>query len=130
MTSEDLKGKRILLVEDESAITMLLEDLLSDLGCYLVAVAPRLPEAMEKAEALSYDVAILDVNLNGQYTFPLAEQLIKRNVPLVFSTGYGRSIIPEALQVAPVLQKPFQQRDLEEALRTALNGNNDGAQPR
>jgi len=119
-TTEDLRGKRVLLVEDESPITMLLEDLLGDMGCFVVAVAPRLPDAIEKAEMLSYDVAILDVNLNGKYTFPLAEQLMKRNVPFVFSTGYGRSIIPQGLQAVPVLQKPFQQRDLVEALRVAL----------
>jgi FixJ family two-component response regulator len=69
---------------------------------------------------LSFDVAILDVNLNGQPAFPIAEALSERGIAFVWATGYGRGGVPVSLQNAPVLPKPFQQKDLERALRAAL----------
>ncbi len=123
MTSEnaDLKDRRILIVEDESTIAMLLEDTLEEIGCKVVASVSRLANAVAQAGTLSFDVAILDVNLNGEQTFGLAADLMKRGIGVVFSTGYGRTIIPDNLQNTPVLQKPFQQRELEQALREALS---------
>lgn len=115
-----LAGKRVLLVEDEALVMMLLEDVLIDMGCEIADTASRLDDAMEKAGSLAFDVAILDVNLNGHKTFPIAEILSRRGIPFVFSTGYEASSLPVSLQQAPVLQKPFQQRDLEQALGTAL----------
>lgn len=97
-------------------VTMLLQDMLADIGCEVVGVASRFPDALTKAKSLSFDVAILDVNLNGQHTYPIAETLIGRGLSFVFATGYGAPSLPPSLQRAPVLQKPFQQRDLERAL--------------
>lgn len=116
----DLTGRRVLVIEDESLITMLLEDALDSMGCELVGAAARYQDAMDKATTLSFDVAILDVNLNGEKTFPIAEALIERGVPFIFSTGYGAGSLPEALQKRPILHKPFQLRDLERALHSAI----------
>jgi CheY-like chemotaxis protein len=115
-----LTGRRVLIVEDESMVTMLLHDTLADIGCEIVGTASRFDDAMEKARSLSFDVAILDVNLSGHHTYPIAEMLAERGQPFVFATGYGAGSLPTPFQNTPILQKPFQQRDLERALRIAL----------
>lgn len=101
-------------------IIMLICDFLTDLGCEIAGVAVRFMDALDKARSQSFDVAILDVNLNGQHVFPIAEVLAERGMAFVFSTGYGSTGIPARFESAPVLQKPFRQEDLEQALRTAL----------
>ena len=115
-----LAGRRVFIVEDESMISMLLQDNLADIGCEVAGTAFRYPDALAKSKSLSFEIAILDVNLNGQFTFPIADILTERGLPFVFSTGYGGTRIPAPFQKAPVLQKPFQQQDLERALRAAL----------
>jgi CheY-like chemotaxis protein len=115
-----LAGRRVLVVEDEALVTMLLQDTLEEIGCEIAGLASRFGDALEKATALAFDAAILDVNLNGQQTFPIAEALRTRGLPFVFATGYGAGSLPASMQQVPVLQKPFQQRDLENALRAAL----------
>jgi CheY-like chemotaxis protein len=113
----DLAGRRVLIIEDESLVTMMIEDALADFGCEVAALASRFSDAMEKAKSLSFDIAILDVNLDGQRTFPIAEALIDRGVPFVFATGYDAASLPDPMRRAPILHKPFQQMDLERALR-------------
>jgi CheY-like chemotaxis protein len=119
---ENLSGLRILLVEDEALIAMLIEDALETLGCTLVAVATNLTDALAKAASLEFDIAILDVNLNGQPVFPVAELLAARGAPFVFSTGYGAAGVPDAFAAAPVLAKPFEQADIAQALAAARKG--------
>jgi CheY-like chemotaxis protein len=121
--SASLAGLRVLIVEDESLVAMLLEDLLGDFGCEIAGYASRLRDAVEKAKTLSFDIAVLDVNLAGEHTFPVADILLRRGVPFVFVTGYGTMSLPESFQRAPLLQKPFQQHNLERALRDALDRN-------
>ncbi len=116
----DLAGRRVFLVEDESLIIMLLEDALEDLGCEIAAVASRFDDAIAKASALDFDVAILDVNLSGLRTFPIAEIIRSRGIAFMFATGYGAMSIPDGLNHVPVLQKPFAAPELEFALRRAL----------
>jgi CheY-like chemotaxis protein len=116
----DLAGLRVLLVEDESLIVMLVEDALTDFGCEIAGVASRFDDAVKKARVLDFDIAILDVNLNGLRTFPIAEIIRGRGIAFVFATGYGAMSIPEGLNAVPVLQKPFAAPELERALRTAL----------
>lgn len=116
----DLRGRRVLVVEDESRIAMLIRDTLEDIGCEVVATATRFDDALEKAISLPFDVALLDVNLNGEPSYPIAQALAERGRAFVFATGYGVSNLPAALHDAPVLQKPFMRRDLERALRAAL----------
>lgn len=116
----DLSGRRVLVVEDESRIAMLIRDTLEDLGCEVVGIAARFDDALEKATSLPFDVALLDVNLNGEPSYPIAQALAERGRAFVFATGYGTSNLPESLHNAPVLQKPFLRSDLERALRAAL----------
>lgn len=120
MTETSHKGLRVLIIEDESMVAMLIEDMLADLGCTIAGVASRLDEAMGKVSSLAFDAAILDVNLNGSLTHPVAEALVERGTPFILATGYGASGVPETLRRVPVLTKPFYQRDLEQALAAAL----------
>jgi DNA-binding response OmpR family regulator len=122
-----LRGRRILIVEDESMVIMLLEDFLTDIGCTVVGVASRIDQASAQAAAPTFDAAILDVNLNGQQTFALARDIIGGGRAVVFATGYGASTLPPDLRHVPVLQKPFHQQDLERTLRAALGGHVAGA---
>lgn len=119
-TAPDLAGRRVFLVEDESLIVMLIEDALADLGCEIAGIASRFDDAVTKARSLAFDIAILDVNLNGLRTFPIAEIIQARGIPFVFATGYGATSVPNALNAAPILQKPFAAPDLEQALRASL----------
>ncbi|KQP52516.1 hypothetical protein ASG40_06555 [Methylobacterium sp. Leaf399] len=115
-----LNGVRVLVVEDEAAISMLLEDMLLDFGCTVVGPAARLATALEMAEAESFDVAILDVNVAGEPIYPVAEAIVRRTLPLVFSTGYGGAGIREPFRDCPVVQKPFSQADLKRTLTAAI----------
>jgi CheY-like chemotaxis protein len=116
----ELTGRRVLVIEDESMVTMLIHDTLADIGCEVVGSASRFDDALAKAKSLPFDIAILDVNLNGRQTFPIAEALSERGVPFVWATGYGAGGLPESHQKVPVLPKPFQLSDLEQALKAAL----------
>jgi CheY-like chemotaxis protein len=112
-------GKRVLVVEDELMIRMLLQDMLADLGHTLAGEAGRIEEALALAKEGEFDVAILDVNLNGQPISPVVEILIKRGLPFVFATGYGQRGVPEPYRNAPTLQKPFQADALAQAIEAA-----------
>jgi CheY-like chemotaxis protein len=118
---KDLSGLRILVVEDEAAISLLLEDMLLELGCEVVGPAGRLTAALDLADSETFDLAILDVNVAGESIYPLVETLEKRNVPFIFSTGYGSAGIKDVYRDRPVVQKPFAQHDLRQSLLAALN---------
>lgn len=115
-----IAGRSIFIVEDESLVAILIEDLLEDLGCKVAGVASRLEEAVEKLSALSFDAAIIDINLNGNQTYPLAELLREKGRPFVFSTGYGTATLPKGMNGVPLISKPFDLHDLEKALTSAL----------
>ena len=102
-----LKGKRVLVVEDETLISMLFEDILAELDCTIVGPALNLTQAMALAQTAAIDAAVLDVNLGGDPIFPVAEILADRGVPLVFSSGYGASGLPDRWQSQLTLPKPF-----------------------
>jgi CheY-like chemotaxis protein len=116
MSGEDLNGLRILVVEDEAAISLLLEDMLLDFGCEVVGPAARLTAALDIAQRETLDLAILDVNVAGEPVYPVVEALEARKVPFVFSTGYGSAGIRDLYRDRPVLQKPFAQHDLRQKL--------------
>ncbi len=116
------QAKRVLIVEDELMIRMLLEDMLSELGYSIAAEAGRIDEALEAAKTAEFDLAILDVNLNGQTIAPVAEALVARGMPFVFATGYGERGLPEAYRDRPTLKKPFQMDGLSRTLQSALDG--------
>lgn len=111
---------RVLVIEDEMTIAMLIEDMLLDLGHDVIDLAMRLPQALESAAEAVVDLAILDVNLDGEKSFPVADLLASRNIPFVFATGYGRAGVDEHYYSAPILSKPFTARDLEKAMRAAI----------
>ncbi len=83
-------GRRVLVVEDEMMIRMLLDGMLTDLGHTVAAEAGRIDEALALARQAEFDVAILDVNLNGQPITPVVEVLVRRGLPFIFATGYGQ----------------------------------------
>jgi CheY-like chemotaxis protein len=113
---------RVLIVEDESLVAMLVEDMLVDAGFSVTQILSALPDALACVEAQpeSFDVAILDVNLGGAPIFPLAEALAEAGKPFVFATGYGAGSLPPAWRGRPTLQKPFNAHDAIEALHTVL----------
>jgi CheY-like chemotaxis protein len=113
-------GKNILVVEDEIMIRLLLEDMLGDLGYTIAAAVGRIDDAVKVAKTGEFDVAILDVNLNGQTVSPVAEILEQRGLPFVFATGYGERGLPERFSNRPTLQKPFQQENLGRILSQAF----------
>jgi len=111
-----LAGLRVLVVEDEMMVSMLIEDMLADLGCTVVGPAARLDEALELARASEIDCAVLDVNLGGTPIFPVADLLRERGRPFAFATGYGDAGLRDADKGTPVLQKPFREGDLARVL--------------
>ena len=113
-----LAGQRILILEDEPIIALALEDMLVDRGAKPV-IAERLDEAFALVEQGSFDAAILDVNLHGGRSFPLAQQLLERGLPFIFATGYGDAPQPDAFAGVPIVAKPYGLDELERALDAA-----------
>jgi CheY-like chemotaxis protein len=114
------RAKRVLIVEDDVMIRMLIEDMLGELGYAAAVHAARLEEALAAAKTADIDVAVLDINLNGQTTGPVADALDARGKPFVFATGYGEHALPDAYRSRPTLKKPFQIDGLKQMLETAL----------
>ena len=112
----NLQGRRILVVEDEVLIGMMLQDMLSDLGCEVIGPIIRLAPAMEAAEREPIDLAILDVNLAGEAVFPVADALQTRQVPIIFSTGYGTADLVDPYKAFPTLSKPYDVDELRRVL--------------
>jgi CheY-like chemotaxis protein len=112
---------RVLVVEDESLIRMLLEDMLAELGYGVAAAVGTIGEASALAKDGAFDVAILDVNLEGQTIYPVADILAARGMPFVFVTGYGERNLDDPYRDRPALQKPFESAQLKKTL-TALLG--------
>jgi len=113
-------ARRVLIVEDDVMIRMLIEDMLADLGFAVAAQAAKVHEALAAMNSTEIDVAILDVNLSGETTGPVAEALAARGTPFVFATGYGEHGLPEQFRDRPLLKKPFQIDGLKRMLDTAL----------
>lgn len=118
---EAKRVKRILVIEDEPFIAMGLEQALPRLGYEVVGVASYLREALTKAEAGGFDVAVLDVNLGGELSYRVADVLLSKGTPFVFCTAYA-DVAFGRYENVPVLQKPFEKKALARAIEDALAG--------
>ena len=124
MSKRKLSNCKVLVVEDEMMIAMLIEDMLDEFGCKTVGPATNVPRALELISMEQMEVAVLDLNLDGNDTYAIADALRQKCVPFIFATGYGSTGVRDQYRDRPVLQKPFQSRDLESALKEALRGSN------
>ncbi len=119
--TQPLTGRRVLIVEDESLVAMLIETILEDMECEPVGPASTIDEGLALArDAEGLDAALLDVNVAGQQIFPVAEALKARGVPFVFSTGYGEGGLPDEWRGQPTVQKPFTEAAIRDALMKAI----------
>jgi CheY-like chemotaxis protein len=111
--------RRILVVEDEAMVGLLLEDMVRNSGGEIVGPVAKFEEALELARNAVFDIAVLDLNLNGTLSYPIAEVVRGRGIPIIFSTGYGSEGLRESFRDLPVLQKPFSQGDFAQAVSAA-----------
>lgn len=118
----ELAGLKVLVVEDEAMVAMLIEDMLEDLGCTVVGSIASLAKACDAAATADMDVAMLDMNIAGQKVFPVAEILRERRIPFLFSSGYGEAGLPAEYSASQVVPKPFSQDSLKDKLVRALQG--------
>jgi CheY-like chemotaxis protein len=117
-----LTGRRVLVVEDEVLILMMIEEMLADLGCESIASASMAATAVALVEADAFDVAMLDMNLNGKSSLAVAKALAAHGVPFVFATGNSRDEVWDGFGDRPVLRKPFRFEELAGSLTRALAG--------
>lgn len=120
MTAPKPQGGSVFLVEDEVMIRMMVADMLDELGFAVSAEAGEIGEATRLAQSAEFDIAILDVNVNGKVISPVADVIRARNKPFIFATGYGSAGLPEEYRDRPALQKPFQLETLSRMLQTTL----------
>lgn len=110
------RRQRVLVVEDEILIAMMLEDTLEGLGYAIVGPAHRFADGLAAAESEDIDLAVLDLNLDGQRSLPIADKLAERGIPFIFATGYGEAGLQGLHPDAPVLRKPFSTGEICSAL--------------
>ena len=115
-----MQGVRVLVVEDESPIAMLLEDMLETLGCVVSGCAASVAEALRLGADGEFDVALLDMNLAGEVVLPVAHVLEAREAAFVFVTGYGEQGVPDRFRGRPVVSKPFLINELAASISLAL----------
>lgn len=120
VTPPELAGKKVLIVEDELLVALLLEDFLLDMGCSTVGPCGSIESALEAARDWTFDLAVLDVNLDGEQVYPVAEILAQRHIPFLFLSGYGDEAIPLGRIGWRVCAKPFKGQDLARMLSATL----------
>jgi CheY-like chemotaxis protein len=117
-----LAGRRVLILEDEPVVAFALEDMLIDMGCVVVGPALRLPDAFALIESTPFDAAILDVNISGVPSYPIADELERRGIPYLFATGYGKDGVEARRVRVGVLTKPYRPHQVESALLDCWSG--------
>jgi CheY-like chemotaxis protein len=115
----DARKRRVLVVEDEMLVAMLVEDILEELGLEVAGICTHLDDALKRAASEEVDFVLLDVNLDGKRSFPVADILRARKIPFVFATGYGSKVLEADYADVPTLAKPFMFGDLKQALEKA-----------
>ena len=123
--SAELRGLRILVVEDEFLVAMELETMLRDLGGEVIGPLGRLDQAVAVAKKEALDAAVLDVNVGGRLVTPVADALAARAIPFAFCTGYDAASLPRRHAAAPLLMKPCRAHELRNALLSGLRGRAD-----
>ncbi|OPH81482.1 response regulator [Nitrobacter vulgaris] len=121
MMQSDVTGCRVLVVEDETLIAILVEEILAEMGCQIVGPIAKLETALQTARDGGFDIAILDVTIRGGKVYPVAEELIARGVPFILASGYGDWALPPALREKRRLTKPFTPTELEEQVRLLVS---------
>jgi CheY-like chemotaxis protein len=116
-----MPSRKVLIVEDEAMVMMLIEDFLEELGHHVAARASRVEEAMELARASDVDLAILDLNLGGASCAPVAEILKRRGIPFIFASGYGSAAELGEYGDVPMVGKPFELKSFEAAVERAFS---------
>lgn len=114
--------RSVLLVEDEVMIRMMVADMLEELGYVIAGEAGDIDDAVRLVQTADFDIAILDVNVNGKVVTPVAEAVQLRGLPFVFATGYGAQGLPEKFRDRPTIQKPFQVETLARTIESVLKG--------
>jgi DNA-binding response OmpR family regulator len=114
--SADTAERRILVVEDEALVAMLVEDALVDAGFAVLGPARSVAQALEMLNAETPDAAVLDLNLGGENSLSVADALAARGIPFLVATGYGAAGLPAHLRHIPVLPKPYDPADLTVAV--------------
>jgi CheY-like chemotaxis protein len=115
-----LRNARVLVVEDEVLVAALLEDRLEAMGCHVIGPAAAIEDALELLKTEEIDAAVLDVNIGGKKVFPVADALAAKDIPFLFATAYGAAGVTDRHSRRAVLDKPYHERALEHALRSAL----------
>jgi CheY-like chemotaxis protein len=116
MSSVALAGLRVLVVEDEMLVSLLIEDMLADQHCVIVGPYDRLASALEAARTEVIDLAVLDVNIDGRKIYPVADVLAAREIPFLLLSGYGANAVPSDHPDWPVCSKPFRAEELIDML--------------
>jgi DNA-binding response OmpR family regulator len=111
---------RIFLVEDEMTVALMMEGMLEDLGFEVAGLVMRLETGLRLAQTIEADLAILDVNLDGKTSFPIADILRERGIPFFFATGYGSKGLNDNYEGILTLKKPFLSSELEKAVERAV----------
>lgn len=117
---ESLSGRRALVVEDEMMVLMNIEYMLADMGCATIFAASTVETALAIVATENVDFAILDVNLEGRPSYAVADALVPRDIPFVFSTGYSDNRIEAQYADRPIVKKPYSEDDLAAALAGLL----------
>ena len=120
-----LTGLRVLVVEDEMLVSLMIEEMLTDYACAIVGPFDNVPAAVEAAMTEAIDVALLDVNIGGSKVYPVANVLTYRRIPFLFLSGYGESAVPKDRPDWRVCSKPFRQVELMGMLSQQLSRSED-----
>lgn len=120
MSAEPSGSLRVMIVEDETIIALDLSDMITDLGHIVVKVANRIDIGLDFAKLGQLDLAILDVNVRGGLSFPIAVVLRDLGIPFIFASGYGKRGLIDGFRDAPVLTKPYNIDVLGQMVTTAM----------